>query len=373
MFIVEINTRNHNQVHHFLDFPFIVYQDCKQWVPMLEMDAKKILDRDHFSYYVESNAAFFMIFSDDDQPLGRLAVLDNQRYNRYNHSKVAFFYLFEVLDNFEAAKKLFDAAISWARDRGLTEIIGPKGFTPLNGLGMLTRGFEHRPALGIPYNPPYYPEFIERLGFKVDREVVSGYLGRQHALPEKIASVAERVQQRWGLTVKRFEKRSDLRRMLPYLKMLYNGSLVGTSGNAPLIDEEVKEMANQILWFANPRLIKILYKEEQPVGFLLAYPDISDAIQKTKGKLWPFGWISLLREFKKTNWININGAGIIAEYRGMGGTALLFNEMAKSVREGHYEHADLVQIGIENEKMHREVSAIGIDFYKAHCIYQRHI
>jgi GNAT superfamily N-acetyltransferase len=373
MFVVEINTRNHKQANQFLNFPFFVYKSSKQWVPMLEMDAKKLLDRDHFSYYKESDAGFFMVFSENGQPLGRIAVLDNQRYNRFNHSNVAFFYLFEVLENFEAAKMLFDSAVGWARDRGLSEIIGPKGFTPLNGLGMLTRGFEHRPALGIPYNLPYYPEYLEKIGFKVDREVVSGYLGRQHELPEKVALIAERVQQRWGLTVKRFEKRTDLRRMLPYLKGLYNGSLVGTSGNAPLTDEEVREMANQILWFANPHLIKILYKEEQPVGFLLAYPDISAAIQKSKGKLWPFGWISMLSEFKKTNWININGAGIIAEYRGLGGTALLFNEMAESVRGGPYEHADLVQIGLENEKMQREVSAIGIDFYKSHCIYQRDI
>lgn len=340
---------------------------------MLDMDAKKHLDRDHFSYYAESDAAFLMVLSENDEPLGRIAVLDNKRFNRFNQSNTAFFYLFEVMENFEAAELLFDSAIDWARDRGLTEIVGPKGFTPLNGLGMLTRGFEHRPALGIPYNPPYYPEFLKRLGFRVEREVVSGYLGRQHELPEKVALIAERVQHRWGLTVKRFEKRADLRKMLPYLKDLYNGSLLGTSGNAPLTDEEVKEMANQILWFANPRLIKILYKGEQPVGFLLAYPDISAAIQKTKGKLWPFGWISLLREFKKTNWIKINGAGIVADYRGMGGTALLFNEMADSVRGGPYEHADLVQIGLENEKMQREVSKIGIDFYKSHCIYQRDI
>jgi len=373
MVIVEINTRDRRQISQFLNFPFLLYKNSKQWVPMLEMDAKKLLDRDHFSYYADSEAAFFMVFSDDDELLGRIAVLDNQRYNRYNQSNTAFSYLFEVRENFEAAKMLFDTAINWAKDRGLSEIMGPKGFTPLNGLGMLTRGFEHRPALGIPYNPPYYPEYIDRLGFKVDREVISGYLGRQHELPEKVAMIAERVQQRWGLTVKRFEKRSDLKKMLPYLKGLYNGSLVGTSGNAPLTDEEVKEMANQILWFANPRLIKILYKEEKPVGFLLAYPDISTAIQKTKGKLWPLGWISLLCEFKKTNWININGAGIVAEYRGMGGTALLFNEMAESVRGGPYEHADLVQIGLENEKMQREVSEIGIDFYKSHCIYQRDI
>jgi len=268
---------------------------------------------------------------------------------------------------------LFKAAIDWARSRGLNEIVGPKGFSPLNGLGMLVRGFEHRPALGIPYNLEYYPDFVERLGFKTDREVVSGYLGRQHELPEKVALIAEKLQKRWGFKVKRFNSRSDLRKMLPFLKGLYNGSLVGTSGNAPLTDEEVKEMADQILWFSDPGLIKILYKDDQPVGFLMAYPDISAAIQKTIGRLWPFGWLSILREFRRTEWININGAGIVAEYRGMGGTALLFNEMAQSVKNGRYQHADLVQIGTENEKMQREVSEIGIDFYKAHRIYRREI
>lgn len=373
MHIVEINTRDHKQAKEFLDFPFFVYQSCPQWVPMLETDAKKLLDRDRFSYYMESDAAFFMVYGEKGEALGRIAVLDNQRYNRYNQTNSAFFYLFEVLENFDAAEVLFKAAIDWARSRGLNEIVGPKGFSPLNGLGMLVRGFEHRPALGIPYNLEYYPDFVERLGFKTDREVVSGYLGRQHELPEKVALIAEKLQKRWGFKVKRFNSRSDLRKMLPFLKGLYNGSLVGTSGNAPLTDEEVKEMADQILWFSDPGLIKILYKDDQPVGFLMAYPDISAAIQKTKGRLWPFGWLSILREFQRTEWININGAGIVAEFRGLGGTALLFNEMAQSVKNGRYQHADLVQIGTENEKMQREVSEIGIDFYKAHRIYRREI
>ncbi len=373
MFIEEINTNDHKGVKQFLDFPFIVYKDCQQWVPMLEMDAKKLLNRKRFSYYRESDAAFFMVFSDHHIPLGRIAVLDNKRYNRYNQTSTAFFYLFDVLEDFSAAKMLFEAAFNWARNRGLSEIIGPKGFTPLNGLGMLCRGFEHRPAMGIPYNHDYYPNLVKKLGFEVEREVISGYLSREHKMPGKVALVADRVQQRWGLTVRRFKSRKDLREMLPYLKGLYNGSLVDTSGNAPLTDEEVKEMANQILWFSDPKLIKVLYKDDQPVGFLLAYPDISAAIQKTKGRLWPLGWITLLRGLRKTDWININGAGIIAEYRGLGGTALLFNEMAKSVKTGTYKNADLVQIGIENEKMQREIGAIGIDFYKAHRIYRRKI
>jgi hypothetical protein len=371
--VQEINTSNRGQVREFLDLPFKIYKNCKQWVPPLEMDAKKMLDRANHPYYRESDAAFFMVLSDSGEALGRIAVLDNNRHNRFNQSKTALFYLLEIADDFEAFSLLMESAFAWARSHGLTKMVGPKGFTALNGMGMLVKGFDHRPALGIPFNHAYYPEYMERLSFNGIRDVVSGYFNRDLPLPEKVSLVAEKVQEKRGLVVQKYTSRNDLKQMLPHLKELYNGSLVGTEDITPMTDEEVKEMADQILWFADPHLIKILMKGEQPVGFLLAYPDISVALQKTKGRIWPFGWVYLLRELKRTNWINVNGAGIIAEYRGMGGTAVLFNEMAKSVREGHYIHADLVQIGTENERMQRELCTFGIDFYKMHRIYQRMI
>lgn len=369
----EINTRDEHQVNQFIRFPFSIYADCDLWVPPLETDMKKMLDRGRHPFYRESEAAFFIVYDDNSNPQGRIAILNNRRYNLYNHCDYAFFYLFDVIEDIEAAKLLFDAGEQWARQRGLKTLVGPKGFTALNGLGMLTKGFEHRPALGIPYNFSYYPVFMDKMGFKPYRDILSGYMDRSFRIPEKVSKVAEMVQKKRGLKVQRFRKRADLLKMLPQLRDLYNGSLVGTSGNAPLTDEEVREMADQILWFANPRLIKILMNDTTPVGFLLAYPDISDALQRTNGKLWPFGWAVILRELKKTKWININGAGILEEYRGMGGTAVLFNEMAKSVLEANYEKADLVQVGVENERMQRELSSLGINFYKTHRIYQRDI
>ncbi len=130
-------------------------------------------------------------------------------------------------------------------------------------------------------------------------------------------------------------------------------------------------MASQLEWFANPRLIKIVMKGDELVGFLLAYPDISAALQRTRGRLLPFGWLDMLLEFRRTRWVNINGAGIVEKYRGLGGTALLFSEMRKSVVECGYRHADLVQIGADNDKMQRELRDLGIDFYKAHRLYRR--
>ena len=94
-------------------------------------------------------------------------------------------------------------------------------------------------------------------------------------------------------------------------------------------------------------------------------------MQRTRGRLLPFGWIDMLRELKRTKWVNVNGAGIVEKYRGLGGTALLFSEMYKSVVEGGFEHADLVQVGLDNDKMQRELRDLGIDFYKVHRMYRR--
>jgi hypothetical protein len=131
-------------------------------------------------------------------------------------------------------------------------------------------------------------------------------------------------------------------------------------------------LANQLLWFADPRLLKIVYKGDEPVGFLMAYPDISAALQKTGGRVFPFGWMTLLREFKRTDWLNINGAGLLPEYRGSGGTAILYSELFKSVVEtGQFKHAEVIQIGLENENMRRDMENFGIDFYKVHRTYVR--
>ena len=272
---------------------------------------------------------------------------------------------------------LFEAAFKWARARGLTKILGPKGFTVMEGFGLLVKGFEHRPAFGQPYNPPYYVDLIEAVGFQSERDAVSGYLSSDLEFPPRIHELAERIAKRRGLRIARYRTRKDIRALVPKLKDLYNSALRGTGGNAPLTDDEINAMANQLLWFSDPRLIKIVYKVEdprkgndQPVGFLMAYPDISAALQKTKGRIFPFGWVILLREFKRTDWLNVNGMGLIPEYRGSGGTAIMYSEMFKSATEtGQFRHGEVVQIGMENANMQREMENFGIDLYKMHRTY----
>ena len=299
-----------------------------------------MLDRKRHPFYRHSDAAFFLALDAAGAAVGRVAVLDNRNYNAYNHEQTAFFYLFECEDDPATAQSLFDAAFAWARARGLDRVYGPKGFTALDGMGLLVQGFEHRPAFGIPYNLPTYPGLLESAGFEAGKRcplraifpATSSSRRRFIASPNWCRSGAGCAWPASGVA-------GTVRALIPDLQAMYNDAMEGTTGNVPLTDDEVRTMAAQLLWFADPRLIKLVMArnaesgKEHPVGFLFAYPDISAAMQRHKGRLFPFGWIDMLLELRRTEWVNINGAGIVEEYRGLGGTALLFSELYKGIVE----------------------------------------
>jgi hypothetical protein len=371
MHTLQLDLDHKKQVDDFLRLPFGIYRDIPSWVPPLQIDERLRLSPKRFPFYEHSRAAFFLAYK-GARPIGRLAVLDNRRYNEFQKKRTAFFYLFECEENEEAATALFGCAFAWARSRGLDRIMGPRGFTPLDGFGLLVKGFEHRPAFGLPYNPAYYVDLIEAQGFLPEEEIVSGYLSAGIQFPVRIHRLAEQIARRRGLHILRCTTRRDLRKLIPHFKELYNQSLGGTEGMIPLTGQEIDTLANQLLWLADPKLVKLVMKDDRAVGFLLAYPDISAALQKTRGQLFPFGWLTLFLALRRTDWININGAGLLPEYRGSGGMAILYSEMFKSVSENpRYKHAEVVQIGIENKNMQREMENFGIDFYKMHRTYQR--
>jgi hypothetical protein len=372
MNIIHFQPQERKYVSQFLQVAFQVYRDIHQWVPPLSIDQKNCFNPRN-PFYQHSKAAFFLAVSGSGTPLSRLVIINNRNYNEFNQEKTAFFWMFESIDDEAVSQTIFAAGFEWARSQGLDKIIGPKGFTALDGSGLLVSGFEHRPAFGLPYNPDYYPRLAESAGFKFRGDTVSGYLSSDTKLPEKIHQVADLVKKKKGLWVAQYKHRKDLRALVPKLKDLYNDALDGTTGNVPITDEEAQELANQMLRFADPKLIKIVMKGGEPIGFLFAYPDVSEAIQKINGRVFPFGWISLLRAFKTTEWVNINGAGIAEKHRGTGATALLFSEIQKSIQQSNFKHVDLVQIGVDNDRMQRELRDLGIDFYKTHRLYEKEL
>ena len=373
MHIYQIDPAHRREVRKFIDLPYRLYASAPQWVPPLSIDEPRRFKREVHPFYEYGEAAFFLAEGSSGRPVGRLAVLDNHRFRECKGEQAAFFYLFEAEEDLEIAERLFEAAFAWARSRGLETMIGPKGFGVLDGHGLLVEGFEHRPAFGQPYNLPYYPEMLDALGFERRHDMVSGYMDAHSDFPDTIHQLADRLRERRGLHIARFTNRRELQGMTGYLKDLYNNALAERDLNTPLTDADAAALLKQLIWFADPALLKIVMKEAEPVGFLFAYPDVSIAVQRIRGKVLPFGWIALLRELRRTQWININGAGMKEGYRGLGGTALLFSEMYKSAAQGQYRFADIVQINVENDRMLREMQRIGIQFYKTHRIFEKKI
>ncbi len=252
-------------------------------------------------------------------------------------------------------------------------LVGPKGFLTADGLGLLIDGFHRRPAIGIAYNPPFYQDFLLRLGFERETDFVSGYLSARYEIPERILRIADKVKERYGFRVEQYASKKDLRTIVPKVVETYNQSFVDNWEYVPITPEEADVIAKRLLDIIVPELVKLVWKGDELVGFLLCYPDISAAIQRTGGRLWPFGFISLLREFKRTTWVNVNGAGILAQYRGRGVDAMLFAEIAQTIRQSPYEHAIIVQIDEGNAKMQGEMAALGVTFDTRHRIYRYHL
>jgi len=373
MEIIHINIHDRSAKEKFVDLPFHLYQKTAQWVPPLSTDKYSIFNAKTNPLIANNDVDFLLALDLQNNPIGRVAVFINQKYNEFNNDNTAFIHLFESVNDPTVSRELFLQAEEWAKNKGGVKLTGPKGFTPLDGMGLLVNGFEITPGLGLPYNFDYYPGLFLLSGFTPKTDIVSGFLDTSVELNEKIHRVARLVQEKKGFSVRNFNSRASLAAYIPKFMKMYNDSLKGTTGNVPLSKNENKTMTNQLLWFANPKLIKIIEKDNHPVGFLLAYPDITTAIQKMNGNLFPFGWLRLLYESRKTTHVNINGAAILEEYRGMGGTALLYSEMFNSVKNNGYKTAEVVQIGIENEKMQLEMRSMGIDFYKTHRMYEKYL
>jgi hypothetical protein len=304
--------------------------------------------------------------------LGRLAVANNHRFNAFHKSKTALFYYFETVNNPEVAKDLFDEGFRWAQEQGLSHILGPKGFMVLDGFGMLVKGYKYQPAFAQAYNLPYYPELIENLGFTKVKDIFTGCLDRSIQWPEKIIRAAKIVEKRMGFSSPQLRSKADLKEVLEKFQVLYNESLAGPAGNPPVTDEDMRLMVSELLWIADPRLVKLIYKNGKAVGWMLAYPDVGKALQDCKGRLFPFGWLRILIESKRTPWIDFNGIGILEDYQRLGGTAILYNEIYNSVINlDQYNYAELLQFREENIKILLEMGNLDIQFHKTHRLYEK--
>ena len=372
--IYRVNTGRKADVRRFIDLQFGLYRGHELWVPPIRMDVATRMNPEKHPFYEHSDAEFFLAVRDGED-VGRITLMENKPYNRYHEKRQAQFYYFECVEDIEVARALFDHAFEWARSRGLNQMVGPKGFGPLDGYGMLVEGFEHRPAMTMMnYNPPFYPEYMSELGFRKEVDFVSCYLGvDKFRLPERVHRIAERAAKRSGLAVKRFGSKRELLSWAARIGRTYNDTFINNWEYYPLTDREIKYVTDEILTIADPRLIKIITHGDDVVGFIFGFADVSAAIQRSKGRLFPVGIFDILIEMKRTKWIALNGAGVLTEFQGRGGNALLYSEMEKTVREYGFYHADLTQVAESAVQMRRDLENVGGFPYKNHRVFIRDV
>lgn len=373
--VKKIDLNSKSEINRFVQFPFDLYEGHPQWVPPFISDVRTMLNPEKHPYYEHSDAEFF-IAEREGEVVGRIVALENKPFNQYHDKKDAEFYLFECINDQEVANALFETVITWARERGLNKLVGPKGFGPLDGYGIQIEGFEHRQMMNMMnYNYPYYRDLVENLGFEKVVDFVSSYIQPQNfQLSPKVRKAAEIAKKRGTFTVLNFKNKRELLKWADSIGEAYNKAFVDNWEYYPLSQNEIDFVVKNVMTIVDPDLIKIITKDEKVVGFVLPFPDVSAVMQKNKGKLGPLAILRLLMEIKQTDWIAFNGVGILPEYHGLGGNAIMYAELEQSMHANdQFVHAELTQVAETAEQMRKDLKNLGVKFYKNHRVYQRDI
>jgi GNAT superfamily N-acetyltransferase len=371
--IQQVDVRNKKLVNQFVMYPWKIYQGHPQWVPPIIADIKAMLNPDKHPFYEHSEADFFLA-QRNGELVGRIAALENKRYNQEHDKKQAQFYLFDCIEDQEVANALFGRVFEWAKQRGLNQVVGPKGLSSFDGYGIQIEGFQHRQMMVMMnYNYAYYRRLVEALDFRKEVDFVSTYVHiPDYEIPERVVRIAERIEKRGKFSVKRFENRKELRKWAKPIGYAYNKAFVNNWEYYPLTDNEINFVLNNLLTVADPKLIKIILYEDQIVGFILGFPDVSAGLQKANGRLFP-GIIPILLDMKRTDWISMNGIGILPEYQGHGGNALFYAEMTKTIKDYGFKHCELTQMAETATEIRSDIISLNTAPYKNHRVFIRDI
>jgi hypothetical protein len=363
-----LNTDNRKDVKDFIDFPFQLYKNCTQWIPNLEREMKLVLNRSKHPFYKHSNADFLVVES-EHQILGRIAVLKNENYCNHHNGQYGFFYYFETIEDAQASTVLLSAAIDWHLSHGVQQILGPKGFLRSNGVGQLVEGFRYIPSVSMIYNYPYYDTYLEQSGFEKETDHFSGFIDRSVVINPRLYEIVEKIKERSNFWIKKFKTRNELREWVPRVEKVHHEAFHNNPGYYPSTPEEFNLIAENMISIADPSLMRLIMKNEVVAGFMIAYPDISKAIQKCEGKIYPFGWFHLLREMQRTKVLDMNGIGILPLFQGLGSNALLYVELEKTLRASRFEQLNILQVDERNYRSKADMEAVGTKWIQKHRTY----
>jgi GNAT superfamily N-acetyltransferase len=373
--IEKIDTENKSQVKRFVEFYYDLYKDCPQWVPPLFVDAYLPLNRKKHPFFEHSDADFFLAVR-DGKVVGRICAGENKLFNEYHKTRKAQFYFFDAIDDMEVARALFEAAFDWARQRGLDTMVGPKGLSPFDGYGILNEGFENRQMMTMMnYNYAYYPKLVEALGFEKEVDFVSCYLPAEaFKIPERVERISQWALKRGNLWVKDFKSKKELVGWAQRIGRTYNKTFINNWEYYPFTQGDVDYAVQNVFMVADHRLIKLIMHGDDIVGFLFAFPDVSAALQRAKGHLFPFGIVDILIEMKRTKTVSANGMGVLPEFQGTGGNALLYYELGKTVLDNFdFKFVEMTQVAETTKQMRADLKNLNGVEYKNHRVFRKAI
>ncbi|WP_223606805.1 GNAT family N-acetyltransferase [Chryseobacterium sp. OSA05B] len=322
-----IEVKNQSELKQFVRFPMDLYKNNPYYVPSFIKDEFKIWDAKENPALHYSKSKQFLALK-DNKVVGRIAVIINNKEEKELGIKKVRFGWIDFIDDKEVSKALIQKAIDYAKEHHIDKIEGPMGFTNLDKAGMLTMGFDKLATMIGIYNHEYYPKHLEDLGLTKEKEWVEYEMNFPKVLPEKVEKFSGLIAQKYKLKVLNFKSKQEILPFVEPMFKLLDETYKHLSTYTPISDEQIQTYREKYFPFIDKNyVICVVDENNELVSFAITMPSYSKALQKSKGKLFPFGWWHFLQAGKKNDRANFYLIGIHPEYQRRGVTAIIFKEI----------------------------------------------
>lgn len=326
----------------FVLFGNELYKNNPYHIPVLVKDELETLDKDINPAFEFCEAVYYLAYK-NGHIVGRIAGIINHRANEaWNQTHARFGFVDFINDN-EVVDALFDAVAKWAKSKGMDMLHGPMGFTDMDKEGMLVEGFDRLGTMITIYNYAYYPKQLERIGFMKDQDWKEYIITIPDSIPERHVRISNLVSQKYGLSVLKFKTNKELIPYGPVVFELINKCYANLYGFSQLSDRQIQYYSKMYMPLLRPDFVTMIRrdKDEKIIGFGLALPNLSRALRKANGSLFPFGFIHLLRALKgRPRVVDLYLMGVLPEYQNRGVNALLFNDLIPIFRQSGAKFAE---------------------------------
>ena len=331
-----------DQLRQYVEFGIDLYKDNPYYVPPLVSDDVASLTPEKNPAFDFCEAQSFMAFR-NGEPVGTITAIINKAVNSRTGKATLRFGFMHFIDDAEVVDALFEAVTEWGCSRGMTEIVGPMGFTDLDQEGMLIEGFEEIGTMATIYNYPYYADHMERMGFGKEVDWIEFRMTVPDSVPEKYSRIAEIVAKRFGLRTVKYSSRKKIK--ADYGQEIFevvNKAYADLYGFSPLTPRQIQHYIDVYLNILRLKDVALVVdKDDRLVGLGISMPSVSRALQKSRGRLFPTGWYHLLKAIRgKTDTVDLLLVAVLPEYQAKGVNALIFNDLLPGYIENGYKYAE---------------------------------